>query len=305
MGSAQSELHFNTQLDFAAELNFAPPANTQHTMPAHVPVCKQEPAAHQILDAQELEPTCTTEVPSHACTSSLAAPSESRPQASPSLENVRTGGQAPTRKAPGRTPGQVFVVPRRKTGQQCADVMPVVLNLELLKQYTSMPLYSAAALLGLSTTALKKACRRLGVRRWPHASRSPAPPAAAAASFCPRNSSIIPVDSSYVRRVQRKYGARTRTISNARKTESDETTTCASSSTASTPQDTSAAGAGTGSELESAATPESWQSGNSWGCFDDGEDLESAKDNCDASDICALLADSGGSQALERWRYIL
>jgi hypothetical protein len=42
----------------------------------------------------------------------------------------------------------------------------VVVTLELLESLKGQPLPRAAAALGVSVTALKKACRRLGLARW-------------------------------------------------------------------------------------------------------------------------------------------
>ena len=53
------------------------------------------------------------------------------------------------------------VVPRRKAFEE----MPVMTR-EVLDQVSSLPLVQAAAAVGLSRTTFKKACRRLGLRRW-------------------------------------------------------------------------------------------------------------------------------------------
>eukprot|EP00961_Rhodomonas_salina_P146383 1970420-Rhodomonas_salina.1 len=44
---------------------------------------------------------------------------------------------------------------------------PVEITLQLLKPYFSTPLTECAEQLGLSATAIKKACRRLGIPKWP------------------------------------------------------------------------------------------------------------------------------------------
>jgi hypothetical protein len=52
----------------------------------------------------------------------------------------------------------------------------VHITLKLLTDLAEHPLPTAAAMLGLSATALKGACRKLGIQRWPYwAARGPAP----------------------------------------------------------------------------------------------------------------------------------
>jgi hypothetical protein len=59
------------------------------------------------------------------------------------------------------------VMPRRKPGQLLQEA-PVCITLELLSRLSSVSLAKASTLLGISSTAMKKACRQLGVTRWPH-----------------------------------------------------------------------------------------------------------------------------------------
>ena len=52
----------------------------------------------------------------------------------------------------------------------------VCVTLELLQELGSLPLPTAAETLGISATALKGACRKLGIERWPYwVPRGPAP----------------------------------------------------------------------------------------------------------------------------------
>jgi len=44
----------------------------------------------------------------------------------------------------------------------------VVLNLETLEQFFCYPLHLAAKKLGICQTAIKKVCRRLGIKKWPY-----------------------------------------------------------------------------------------------------------------------------------------
>jgi hypothetical protein len=99
------------------------------------------------------------------------------------------------------------VIPRRKAGQAGGDVAsPVSITIETLERYSSVPLSKAAILLGISSTAMKKACRKLGVTRWPYSTHSraklPPPP--------PKSSLTMQVDSAYVRKLFRKYSGHAR-----------------------------------------------------------------------------------------------
>uniref|UniRef100_A0A7S0LX11 RWP-RK domain-containing protein n=1 Tax=Cryptomonas curvata TaxID=233186 RepID=A0A7S0LX11_9CRYP len=60
--------------------------------------------------------------------------------------------------------------PRRKAGQapQEGGKGPVVLSVELLEKFYGMPLHTAAKKLGICQTAIKKVCRRLGIKKWPY-----------------------------------------------------------------------------------------------------------------------------------------
>jgi len=64
----------------------------------------------------------------------------------------------------------VTLFPRRKAGQTRpgGGRGPVVLTLELLEQFYGMPLHVAAKRLGICQTAIKKVCRRLGIKKWPY-----------------------------------------------------------------------------------------------------------------------------------------
>jgi hypothetical protein len=89
---------------------------------------------------------------------------------------------------------------------------PVVITLEVLRGLDDIPLYRAAALLGVSPSSLKNACRRLGLRRW--ADSRAAARAAAAGESSPSASAVSAaagrgaLDVAYARRLYRKYAAR-------------------------------------------------------------------------------------------------
>eukprot|EP00287_Rhodomonas_sp_CCMP768_P011326 CAMPEP_0196726656 /NCGR_PEP_ID=MMETSP1091-20130531/7885_1 /TAXON_ID=302021 /ORGANISM="Rhodomonas sp., Strain CCMP768" /LENGTH=186 /DNA_ID=CAMNT_0042069139 /DNA_START=75 /DNA_END=632 /DNA_ORIENTATION=+ len=67
----------------------------------------------------------------------------------------------------------VNVYPRRKAGQQClgSDRPPIKVTMELLAPHFGRPLKAVAKRMGLCPTALKKACRKLGIERWPNTSK--------------------------------------------------------------------------------------------------------------------------------------
>eukprot|EP00287_Rhodomonas_sp_CCMP768_P010654 CAMPEP_0196728526 /NCGR_PEP_ID=MMETSP1091-20130531/9173_1 /TAXON_ID=302021 /ORGANISM="Rhodomonas sp., Strain CCMP768" /LENGTH=225 /DNA_ID=CAMNT_0042071281 /DNA_START=32 /DNA_END=709 /DNA_ORIENTATION=+ len=67
----------------------------------------------------------------------------------------------------------VDVYPRRKAGQAClgSDRPPVKVTYDLLAPFFGRPLQVVAKRMGLCCTALKKACRKLGIERWPNTSK--------------------------------------------------------------------------------------------------------------------------------------
>jgi hypothetical protein len=61
------------------------------------------------------------------------------------------------------------IFPRRKQGQHArTNSQPVVLNEATLSQLFTLPLHKAAVKLGISATAMKSACRKLGIKKWPY-----------------------------------------------------------------------------------------------------------------------------------------
>eukprot|EP00288_Rhodomonas_lens_P016429 CAMPEP_0177716696 /NCGR_PEP_ID=MMETSP0484_2-20121128/14643_1 /TAXON_ID=354590 /ORGANISM="Rhodomonas lens, Strain RHODO" /LENGTH=547 /DNA_ID=CAMNT_0019228735 /DNA_START=106 /DNA_END=1746 /DNA_ORIENTATION=- len=94
----------------------------------------------------------------------------------------------------GDTQSKVF--PRRKHGQDPTDSQrtPVLITLELLESFSSLSLTCAAAKLGISPTAVKKACRKLGVQRWPYRKHAEQQVEAS-----------VQLDDAYVRKLYRKY----------------------------------------------------------------------------------------------------
>ena len=66
------------------------------------------------------------------------------------------------------------IFPRRKSRADAAlaPAAPVVVTRELVAFLAGLPLCRAAAAAGVCTTSFKKACRKLGVRRWTYRRRS-------------------------------------------------------------------------------------------------------------------------------------
>jgi len=69
---------------------------------------------------------------------------------------------------------EVVIFPRRKAGQskrQPDNQAPIKLTKEMLEDMFDVPLVAAAVKLGISKTALKNACRHLGLLQWPFRKR--------------------------------------------------------------------------------------------------------------------------------------
>jgi hypothetical protein len=79
------------------------------------------------------------------------------------------------------------IFPRRKTVNATGkgdDGEPVFVTREFITPYFKMPMAVACAELGVCPTAMKKACRKLGIVKWPYrqtlaASKQTRPPALA------------------------------------------------------------------------------------------------------------------------------
>ena len=91
------------------------------------------------------------------------------------------------------------IIPRRKKKEGIGVpaknlAKPVKIALDLLEQLSCLSLSQAADTLGISSTAMKKSCRKLGVTRWPYRSDQP-------------SGGQCHIDDAYVRKIQRKYAA--------------------------------------------------------------------------------------------------
>eukprot|EP00802_Teleaulax_amphioxeia_P012714 Tamp_12759.p1 GENE.Tamp_12759~~Tamp_12759.p1 ORF type:complete len:438 (+),score=68.37 Tamp_12759:22-1314(+) len=87
-----------------------------------------------------------------------------------SMLTSRISGGARRQVKDKREPTNV-IYPRRKVGQDMRNANHVVVTAEILEQHFDMPLHDAATKLGLCATAIKKACRRFGILRWPFRDR--------------------------------------------------------------------------------------------------------------------------------------
>ena len=67
----------------------------------------------------------------------------------------------------------IFPRPKPLSDGTLGAVAPVVITRELVAGLADRPLQQAAAAAGVSATAFKKACRKLGVRRWAYRRRRP------------------------------------------------------------------------------------------------------------------------------------
>ena len=86
------------------------------------------------------------------------------------------------------------VIRRQKPGQ-ANDARPVCITLDVLERScANMSLVKASIMFGISPTSMKKACRRLGITRWP-------PPVGT------EQAAPAQIDGAYVRRIQRKHAA--------------------------------------------------------------------------------------------------
>ena len=73
-------------------------------------------------------------------------------------------------------PSGVRVFPRRKRGLDPeSPIAAVTVSLEAIRALQDLPVTDAAGRLGISATAFKKACRKLGIERWTYR-RVPGPP---------------------------------------------------------------------------------------------------------------------------------
>ena len=120
----------------------------------------------------------------------------------PSLSQAKCAAQARSQPSQDCLNSVSTVFPRRKAGQEEDHVpAPVVITMAILEKYKDIPLSKVATKLGISTTAMKKACRKLGVTRWPYLHSTYKPNARP----IPRSTDVANVDTAQVRRIFRKH----------------------------------------------------------------------------------------------------
>jgi len=113
--------------------------------------------------------------------------------ASPSEESPSPAGEAAT--ASGSVPRtSLKLVPRKKRDFSGKSSGAFELTTEKLKEMGRISMKQAAAELGIAPSTLKKACRKLGVERWPHGSHGGS-----------KSKGSMDYDGSYVRRLFAKY----------------------------------------------------------------------------------------------------
>ena len=84
----------------------------------------------------------------------------------------KSSSPSPSSSSSSSQGGGATIFPRRKAGEKVRPGAalrgegPIVVTLELLTSLEQFPLNKAAERIGLSATALKNACRKLGVRQW-------------------------------------------------------------------------------------------------------------------------------------------
>jgi len=108
----------------------------------------------------------------NSSSSTVPVSPEESPHRTPSPSWPSTEPASPSRGDEITAP-KVFntIFPRRKAGQHTrVNSKPVVLNEKTLQQFFTLPLHEAAVKLGISATAMKSACRKLGIKKWPYRS---------------------------------------------------------------------------------------------------------------------------------------
>mmetsp|Transcript_20846 Transcript_20846/g.51233 ORF Transcript_20846/g.51233 Transcript_20846/m.51233 type:complete len:218 (+) Transcript_20846:660-1313(+) len=124
----------------------------------------------QQLAAAQLRDSVLTSAPQGPPPAQKAATREPMSHGAPTMLKTFTSQIAGSSGISPTGDGVVTLFPRRKAGQTRpgGGRGPVVLNLEMLEQFYGVPLHVAAKKLGICQTAIKKVCRRLGIKKWPY-----------------------------------------------------------------------------------------------------------------------------------------
>lgn len=86
-----------------------------------------------------------------------------------SSDSGATKTSSPTSVAEHGEPSRITTFPRRKAGEDMRTTSaPVLLNKSCIEKLFHLSLQGAASKLGISRTAMKSACRKLGIQKWPH-----------------------------------------------------------------------------------------------------------------------------------------
>lgn len=156
-------------------LNQAPP-HQQHFMkkegvsqsPSSPPRSPASLSAHSTEDGMETPRTQSPDS-SHSQTTPTGSKKLSQPMQPSSLSSQNSMNT---------------IFPRRKAGQHARlNSKPVVLNETTLRKLFALPLHEAATTLGISATAMKSACRKLGIKKWPYRTVQSTKTAAARRAF--------------------------------------------------------------------------------------------------------------------------
>lgn len=115
----------------------------------------------------------------------------SRASSSASTDSGPAGAERPRRRG-NRSALRLF--PRRKAGESDLKALggPVDLSKEIVDEFVGMSMKEASQKLGISASAMKKACRKLGIQKWPHKSLR-------------ASVDVMTYNSAYVRRLYSKY----------------------------------------------------------------------------------------------------
>ena len=102
-----------------------------------------------------------------AATRSQALPPEAQAPVTGSTSSTAAGAEA---SKSADTDSSNVIFPRRKQGQHKKHGRKegVVVTMDILETVFHMPLHKACNELGVCATALKRACRKLGVQKWPY-----------------------------------------------------------------------------------------------------------------------------------------
>ena len=133
-------------------------------------------------NSHHFEPNAGTEVIQESAKTASTTPSDPVPLDGPNDSPALYDSENSNEPSDARS-SEAVIYPRRKPHSKKsalhidgprAPPVPVVLTRELVFALADLPLLRAAAAAGISATSFKRACRRLGVRRWVYKRGRPA-----------------------------------------------------------------------------------------------------------------------------------